>query len=204
VDAGVAPVEPDVRARFADAVERFSALGCELVEAHPQTGDPVPLWNTIATIEGYASEGAILEGSPSLVEPGTAEIIRSGAGKSGREYLDAMHERSGYTAAWLEFFEEFDLLLTPMMQLTAFPVGIASPAAIDGVPVDPFFDDWCHLCYPANLTGLPAISLPNGAGDDGLPVGLQIMGPRFSEARLLSAAAAWERIAPWADAVPPL
>jgi Asp-tRNA(Asn)/Glu-tRNA(Gln) amidotransferase A subunit family amidase len=91
-----------------------------------------------------------------------------------------------------------------MMQMTAFPVGIAAPSAIDGVPVDPFFDDWCHLCYPANLTGLPAISLPNGVGDDGLPVGLQIMGPRFGEPTLLAAAAAWERLAPWADAVPPL
>ena len=204
VDLGVAPVERDVRARFRDAVETFGRIGCELVEAHPPTGNPVPLWNAIATIEGHASEGPILERAPSLVEPGTAEIVRAGEGKGAREYLEAQHERGTYTRAWLEFFEEFDLLLTPMMQMTAFPVAIAAPTEIDGVPVDPFFDDWCHLCYPANLTGQPAISLPNGFGADGLPIGLQMMGRRFDEVTLLAAAAAWERLAPWADAVPPL
>jgi aspartyl-tRNA(Asn)/glutamyl-tRNA(Gln) amidotransferase subunit A len=204
VDVGCAPVEPDVRARFREAVATFGRIGCELVEAHPPTGDPVPLWTTLATIEGYASERRIFERSPSLVEPGTAEIIRAGEGKGALEYFEAQYERGRYTRAWLEFFEEFDLLLTPMMQLTAFPVAIAAPSQIDGVPVDPFFDDWCHLCYPANLTGQPAISLPNGFGHDGLPVGLQITARRFDEVTLLAAAAAWERLAPWAHALPPL
>jgi Asp-tRNA(Asn)/Glu-tRNA(Gln) amidotransferase A subunit family amidase len=204
-DLGFAPVAQDVRARFHEAVARFAATGAELVESHPPvTHDPVALWNKLATIEGYASEGPLLERSPSLIEPGTAELIRAGEGFSARDYLDALDTRSAYTRDWLEFFEEFDLLLTPMMQLTAFPVGIAGPGEIDGVPVDPFFDDWCHLAYPANLTGQPAISLPNGFGDDGLPVGLQIMARRFDEVTLLAAAAAWERLAPWAASVPPL
>ncbi len=203
-DIGIAPVEQDVRTRFHEAIETFRRVGCEVVEAHPPAVNPVPLWNTLATIEGYASEGPILERSPELIEPETAEIIRAGEGKSAREYLEAQFERAAYARGWLEFFEEFDLLLTPMMQMTAFPLGIAAPAEIDGVPVDPFFDDWCHLCYPANLTGQPAISLPNGFGGDGLPVGLQIMARRFDEVTLLAAAAAWERLAPCADAVPPL
>ena len=86
-----------------------------------------------------------------------------------------------------------------MMQLTAFEIGIASPAKVGSVPVDPFFDDWCHLCYPANLTGQPAISLPIGFGDDGLPVGLQIIGRRFEETTLLSFAAACERLPLFGD-----
>jgi Asp-tRNA(Asn)/Glu-tRNA(Gln) amidotransferase A subunit family amidase len=203
-DLGIAPVERDVRARFRGAVDTFARLGCELVEAHPETGTPVPLWNTIATIEGYASEGPVLERSPELIEPETAEIVRAGAGKTAQEYLDAQVERAAYARVWLEFFERFDLLLTPTMQLTAFPVGIASPTEIDGVPVDPFFDDWCVPSYPANLTGQPAISLPCGFGGDGLPVGLQIMARRFDEPTLLAAAAAFERLAPWADEIPPV
>jgi Asp-tRNA(Asn)/Glu-tRNA(Gln) amidotransferase A subunit family amidase len=185
-------------------VERFAETGVELVETHPPPRDPVALWNTIATIEGHASEGPLLERSPELIDAETAEIIRSGAGHSARDYLDALNERAAYTREWLEFFAEYDLLMTPMMQLTAFEVGIAGPSQVDGVPVDPFFDDWCHLCYPANLTGQPAISLPMGFGDDGLPVGLQIIARRFDEVTLLAVAAAWERLAPWADHMPPL
>jgi aspartyl-tRNA(Asn)/glutamyl-tRNA(Gln) amidotransferase subunit A len=175
----------------------------KLVESHPPPRDPVPLWNTIATIESFASERLLLERSPELIEPETAEIIRSGAGRGAQEYLDALHDRAAYTREWLEFFAEFDLLITPMMQLTAFEVGIAGPAEVDGAAVDPFFDDWCHLCYPVNLTGQPAISLPNGFGDDGLPIGLQMIGRRFDEVTLLSLAAAWERLAPWADDLAP-
>jgi len=76
------------------------------------------------------------------------------------------------------------------------PVGILSPERIDGRPVDPFFDDWVTFCLPANLTGQPASSVPIGLGDDGLPVGLQIMGPRWADARVLEAAAAVERLLP--------
>jgi Asp-tRNA(Asn)/Glu-tRNA(Gln) amidotransferase A subunit family amidase len=202
-DLGFAPLEPDVRRRFHQAIDRLAEAGLRLAESHPPPHNPVSLWNTIATIEGYASEGALLERFPESIEPESAEIIRSGAGRTARDYLDAQHERAVYTREWLEFFTEHDLLITPMMQLTAFETGIAGPAQVGGVPIDPFFDDWCHLCYPPNLTGQPAISLPNGLGDDGLPIGLQIIARRFEETTLLSVAADWERLEPWADQPPP-
>jgi aspartyl-tRNA(Asn)/glutamyl-tRNA(Gln) amidotransferase subunit A len=104
----------------------------------------------------------------------------------------------------MAFFERFDLLLTPAMQLTAFPLGILSPAEIDGEPVDPFFDDWVTFCLPANLTGQPAASVPMGFGVNGLPVGLQIIGRRFEDAAVLEAAAVVECVMPWGDAWPPV
>jgi Asp-tRNA(Asn)/Glu-tRNA(Gln) amidotransferase A subunit family amidase len=192
VALGFAPVADDVRARFHEAVSVFGEMECELAQAHPAAGDPIPLWYRIASAEGHASEAALLEDSPSLIEPDTAQIIRAGAGRSARDYLDALHERTAYTQAWLEFFEEHDVLVTPMMQSTAFPICVVAPSDIGGVPVDPILEDWCHLCYPANLTGQPAISLPCGLGDDGLPVGLQLMTRRFDEVTLLALAAEWE------------
>jgi Asp-tRNA(Asn)/Glu-tRNA(Gln) amidotransferase A subunit family amidase len=76
--------------------------------------------------------------------------------------------------------------------MTAFPVGQLRPESIEGRPVDPFFDDWCTLCLPANLAGLPATSVPAGVDGDGLPIGLQITGPRWSDALTLRVAAAFE------------
>jgi Asp-tRNA(Asn)/Glu-tRNA(Gln) amidotransferase A subunit family amidase len=88
------------------------------------------------------------------------------------------------------------------MQLTAFDIDILAPTSIDGIALDPFFDDWCSLVLPANLTGQPAISIPMGFGDDGLPAGLMVMGRRFDDATVLTLAAAYERAAPWAEHTP--
>jgi Asp-tRNA(Asn)/Glu-tRNA(Gln) amidotransferase A subunit family amidase len=171
VDMGFAPVNPDVRSAFARAIETFSKLGCDLTEAYPSTDDPVRMWNLFACCEGYASEGPLLAEWEPQMGPGTADIIRAGRDLAGWEYVDALHARGAYTRIWSEFFTQYDLLVSPCMQLTAFDIDILSPPSIDGQPIVPFFDDWCSLMLPANLTGQPAISIPMGFGDDGLPVG---------------------------------
>ena len=198
-DLGFAPVDPSVRAAFAAALPVLSALGATLTPAAPPVGDPTSLWNTIALAEGYASEGPLLARWRSRMSPGVAEIIEAGAAIGAGAYVDALHERNAYAAAWARFFDSFDVLVTPTMQMTAFPIGRLRPDTIEGRPVDPFFDDWCTLCLPANLAGLPATSVPAGTDAEGLPIGLQVMGPRWSDARVLRVAAAWERIAPWVD-----
>ncbi len=202
-DLDMMPVDEDVRAVFAAAVEVFAGFGCELVEAAPRTGEPTQLWNSIALPEGFSSEGPLLATSRGLMAPGTADIIEAGQGVTAGEYVDALHEKARYTRVWAEFFEQYDLLLTPTMQLTAFGVGLETPSEIEGRPVDPFFDDWCTSVVPANLTGMPATSVPAGFGTGGLPVGLQIMGPRWSDALTLRAAAVFERELGWQRFVPP-
>jgi Asp-tRNA(Asn)/Glu-tRNA(Gln) amidotransferase A subunit family amidase len=196
-DLGMLPVDADVRMVFAEAVQVLAGLGCELVEAAPATGHPTDLWNTIALVEGYSSEGPFLTSSRELMSPGTAEIVEAGQGITGGQYVDALHERARYTRVWAEFFEQHDILVTPAMQLTAFPVKLQTPEQIEGQPVDQFFDDWCTLCLPANLTGMPATVVPAGFGAGGLPVGLQVMGPRLADALTLQVAAGFERATPW-------
>jgi Asp-tRNA(Asn)/Glu-tRNA(Gln) amidotransferase A subunit family amidase len=203
VDMGFAAVDPDVRNAFDGALETLSHLGCRLVETHPSTGNPMAMWNLFATCEGYASEGPLLDQWESQMSPGTADLIRAGRDLAGWEYVDALHARGAFTRVWSQFFTEYDVLVSPCMQLTAFDVDILSPSSIDGLPVDPFFDDWCSLVLPANLTGQPAISIPMGFGSDGLPVGLQVMGRRFDDATVLALAAAYEQAAPWSDRRPP-
>jgi Asp-tRNA(Asn)/Glu-tRNA(Gln) amidotransferase A subunit family amidase len=189
-DLGFAPVEPSVRKAFKETVAKLPWI---MQKAHPPPIPPTALWNAIALPEGYASEGPLLAEHEHQMTAGTAEIIREGA-VSANEYLDAQHERSLYTRAWSEFFADYDLLLIPTMQMTAFGVGMLSPASIDGQPIDQFFDDWCTFCVPANLTGQPAASVPIGADEDGLPIGLQIIGRRWEDLTVLAAAAQVERL----------
>jgi Asp-tRNA(Asn)/Glu-tRNA(Gln) amidotransferase A subunit family amidase len=189
-DLGFAPVEQSVRRAFKDTVAKLPWI---MQKAHPPPIPPTALWNAIALPEGFASEGPLLAEHEHQMTEGTADIIREGA-VSANEYLDAQHERSLYTRAWTEFFADYDLLLIPTMQMTAFPVGMLSPESIDGRPIDQFFDDWCTFCCPANLTGQPAASVPIGADEDGLPIGLQIIGRRWEDLTVLAAAAQVERL----------
>jgi aspartyl-tRNA(Asn)/glutamyl-tRNA(Gln) amidotransferase subunit A len=202
-DLGMLPVDPDVRAVFAEALRVLAALGGEMVEAAPATGHPTELWNQIALAEGYSSEGPYLS-SRELMSPGIAEIIEAGQGITAGQYVDALHERAAYTRVWAEFFEQYDVLVTPAMQLTAFPVGLQTPDEIEGQPVDPFFDDWCTICLPANLTGMPATVVPAGFGAGGRPVGLQVIGPRWADALTLQVASDFAGATPWSTAQPPL
>jgi Asp-tRNA(Asn)/Glu-tRNA(Gln) amidotransferase A subunit family amidase len=200
-DLGMLPVDPDVRSAFAEALQVLAGLGCTLVEAAPATGHPTELWNTIALAEGYSSEGPLLA-SRELMSPGTAEIVEAGQAITGGQYVDALHERAAYTRVWAEFLQQYDVLVTPAMQLTAFPVGLQTPEQIEGQAVDPFFDDWCTICLPANLTGMPATVVPAGLGAGGRPVGLQIIGPRWADALTLRVASAFEGATPWSTYEP--
>jgi len=196
-DLGWAPVEQSVRRAFRAAVGRLVQDGARVVEATPDAPYPTGLWNDIALPEGFASEGPLLEHWGHTMTPGTRDIVEAGRAATAQDYLDALERRRGYGLRWADFWRDHDVLLTPSMPLPAFGTDVAGPATIDGVPVDPFFDDWCALALPANLTGGPACAVPTGFDADGLPLGLQVMGPRFADARVLAVAAALERVSPW-------
>lgn len=187
---GFADVDPDVRAAFHAAVDAISNAGADLSAAHPEPVDPTVLWDSIALPEGYASEGPLVTAHPDLVGSDARAIALAGADFSAQQYLDAQHDRTTYSAMWDEFFDAYDVLLTPMMPVTAFEIGRLAPASIDGRPVPESFDAWCSLALPANLAGLPAASVPIGTGRDGLPVGMQILGRRWADGVVLRAAAA--------------
>jgi Asp-tRNA(Asn)/Glu-tRNA(Gln) amidotransferase A subunit family amidase len=198
-DLGWAPVEPVVRAAFRRAVDVLVGAGAQVEDAHPAAPYPTELWNDVAVPEGFASEGPLL-GRPGI-DSTTREIVEAGRAVTAQQYLDAQEHRRAFSQVWESFLETYDVLLAPSMPLPAFSTDITGPAHIDGAPVDPFFDDWCVLALPANLVGLPSCAVPTGLSPDGLPVGMQIMGPRWSDARVLSVAAAYERLSPWAQLV---
>jgi Asp-tRNA(Asn)/Glu-tRNA(Gln) amidotransferase A subunit family amidase len=162
-DLGILPVDAQVRRVFREAVARFSQLGCVMVEDHPDAAGTEDLWNQIAVAEGYASEGPLLAQFRDQMSPGIAELVEAGRDTTAGQYVDALHEKAHYTRIWAEFFTRYDLLLLPSAQLTAFSVELLTPAEIEGRPIDPFFDDWCAIYLPANLTACPRPPFPLGS-----------------------------------------
>jgi len=117
------------------------------------------------------------------------------AGYYDAYYLKAQKVRSLINADFKRAFEEVDVLMGPTTPTPAFAIG-----AKTGDPITMYLNDIYTI--GANLAGLPAVSVPCGLVD-GLPVGLQVIGPHFSEERLLAAAHAWQRATDWHRRLPP-
>jgi aspartyl-tRNA(Asn)/glutamyl-tRNA(Gln) amidotransferase subunit A len=110
-------------------------------------------------------------------------------------YLKAQRVRRLIARDFAAAFEQCDLIMGPTTPTTAFAIG----AKIDD-PVQMYLND--IFTIPAPLAGLPALSVPCGFDAKGLPVGLQIMGPHFAEARLLGAARRYQQATDWHRRVP--
>jgi len=107
-------------------------------------------------------------------------------------YLDALARRDRFAATLDRFFERVDALILPAAMSTAFTHReTGAPIEVDGTPVNYWaLGEALVFC---NLTGLPSLVVPAGADNEGLPIGIQIIGPRWSELRLLDIARALER-----------
>jgi aspartyl-tRNA(Asn)/glutamyl-tRNA(Gln) amidotransferase subunit A len=197
-DLGHARVSPGVLRVAEEAAGAFEDLG-----AHVETvsipwadcHDELELLFSTAyagmELDGWGPGAA---GSPDLLDPGLAALVERGRRHSAAE-LTAVHlRRLRLCDRVREFMDGWDLLLTPTLPVTAFEAGADHPPGAAG----PY--DWLAFTYPFNLTGLPAATVPAGL-DEGLPVGLQIVGPWRDDAGVLAAAAAYEGARPWSDAL---
>ncbi len=184
------------------AIERFREIGCSVdgVDAGPP--DPWPILDTIWLASQAGAYAENLERVRDLLDPGRLPLIEAGLRLPATALAQAMGRRHDYYLAMHRFMEGYDLLLTPTMPITAFPLGADQPEMVAGRPCS--YLDWTPFTYPFNLTGHPAATVPCGFASDGLPVGLQIVGRWHDDATVLRAAHAFEQIAPWNGRRPPL
>lgn len=191
----VKTVDSDVARLTETAARRFAELGATVEEADPGFTDPL---ETLVTLW---SAGAALALAPfgaeerARMDPGLVAVAEHGAKVGGPAYADAfLYQRNALATRMAEFHTRYDLLLTPTLATTAFEAGRLTPA--DGR----FGDDWIAwtpFSYPFNITQQPAATVPCGLSDEGLPVGLQIVGPYGSDALVLRAARAFEAAFGW-------
>jgi aspartyl-tRNA(Asn)/glutamyl-tRNA(Gln) amidotransferase subunit A len=199
-DLGYAAVEPEIGRIAYAAAQTFARLGCEIVETHPDLPDPWPIENVIWAAAMAGSRMADFEQMRDVMDSGLVKVIEEGQRLTGPEVAKARIDQGTYGAAWSAFMADFDLLLTPTLPCTAFPVGQDQPGTVNGVETS--YLSWTAFTYPFNLTGMPAATVPCGFAKDGLPVGLQIVGRLRDDALVLRAAAAFEAVRPWADKRP--
>ncbi|GKW48857.1 amidase [Halomonas sp. NCCP-2165] len=183
-DLGYVEVAPDIAARVRDMVALFEELGAEVDEVDPGFESPLETFNTLWFSGASQALERLDTTQQSQLDPGFFDIAQRGAQISLCDYLAACRARERLTAQMQTFHQRYDLLITPTMPIAPFAAGHNVP------PGGPYRDwmDWTPFSYPFNLTQQPAASLPCGLDNQGLPIGLHLVGPRFQDMKVLHAA----------------
>jgi aspartyl-tRNA(Asn)/glutamyl-tRNA(Gln) amidotransferase subunit A len=196
-DLGYATVDPQVKAICEQAASEFSSLGANVEEAHPGFDNPESHIGTIFGSGALVALSALgpLEQIIDKLSPITAAMLYISTELKATDYVKAMFAKHELQIKSGKFFQSYDLLLTPTLASPPLPVDFEDPIGfLKWIPFTPVF----------NFTGQPAASIPAGWTEDGLPVGLQIVGRPYDEATVFRAAAAFEEAHPWVRRKPPL
>ncbi|MFF8285917.1 amidase [Streptomyces albus] len=180
---GRVAVAAEVAAAVRRAVALLEELGAVVEEADPGFADPVAAFHTLWFTGAARVTQQFTEEQRARLDAGLREISEDGAARSALDYLAAVDERMALGGLMGAFHERYDLLVTPTMPLTAFEAGTEVPRG-SGMQR---WTEWTPFSYPFNMTQQPAASVPCGADAAGLPVGVQLVGARHSDALVLSA-----------------
>jgi aspartyl-tRNA(Asn)/glutamyl-tRNA(Gln) amidotransferase subunit A len=192
-DLGFATVDGEVAAAVADAARVFAELGASVEHADPGFPDPVEDFHVLWFAGAAKSTEHLNAEQRALLDPGLREICELGLTYSAQDYLEATNTRMAIGQRMGAFHDTYDLLVTPTVAVPPIPAGLEVP---DNAPTARW-TCWTPFTYPFNMTQQPAASVPCGFTADGLPIGMQIVGPRHSDALVLRAARAFEQARPW-------
>ncbi|WP_207837363.1 amidase [Williamsia soli] len=187
-DLGYGTNNPAVERKVRDTLEVFTGLGAHVEEIDLALNDPVWAYHVLWFAGAAVVVAAHGPGAAAKVDPGLILSLDRHSNFSAGEFIDATTLRMDLGRRMGLLHQEYDLLITPAMPDVAFEAGVDVPAG----SADPDWTSWTPYSYPFNLTQQPAITVPCGFVD-GLPVGVQIVGPRHADERVLQAAHAFER-----------
>jgi amidase len=187
------------------ALRVFEDLGCHVEEAVPDY-PPEQIWSTVLAWRWWS----VLKRHDLYADPVTrAELkpeivweIENGLRLSALDVARAEVTRTEWYDAALRFLDTYDFVVAPSAQVFPFPVTTHWPAEIDGRPMDSYHR-WMETVAPWSMTGMPALGMPAGFDDRGLPVGVQLVGRPGADAEVLRLAKAYEERTNWVRDHPP-
>ena len=190
-DLGSIPVQRSVRAACERAVARFGNLGWTVEEAHPDITGVTEFWNTVRAFLVLHTHHRNVAEHRDRISESIVWNVEQYAHLTALDVGLAEQARTKFYHRMRRFLTDYDLLVTPAVSVEPWKAGVPYPAEIDGVPVANYYD-WAKLSWTFSVTGLPALSVPCGRTESGLPVNLQIVGPYLGERKVLAAAQALE------------
>ncbi|GAA3674322.1 amidase [Arthrobacter ginkgonis] len=190
---GRVPVAREVLDVLDPQAEALAGLGAHVELTCPDLDGSDEVFRVLRAATFHAAWGDDLDADPALFHHLLAGNIRDGAPLSGRDVLRAEEGMTRLIREAARFFERYDLVIAPASQVAPFDADLEYPTEIEGQRLESYLD-WMRAPYLFTPLGLPALSVPAGFTPSGLPVGLQMIGARGSDARLLRLASAFEQL----------
>jgi amidase len=191
IDLGGLPFETQVTEAVAAQRKAFEALGCVVEDATPDFSDADEIFKVFRALEFEAKLGRDLDKHRALMKDTVVWNIEEGRKLSGGQIAAAETKRTAlYQRLW-SFMQTHEFLVLPTMQVAPFDIDKPYIDTINGIKL-PTYIDWMKSCYYISVTGHPAISVPCGFTQAGLPVGVQIVGRHQDDLGVLRLAHAFE------------
>jgi Asp-tRNA(Asn)/Glu-tRNA(Gln) amidotransferase A subunit family amidase len=192
-DFGFAPTERHIREVFAEKCGLFRHVFAKAENATPDCRDADATFEVLRSLSFLAGRYDDVRERPEKVGPNVRANVEEGLRYTALDVARAMKQQTVLYRAWQAFFARYDVILSPAVTISPRPWTELYPAEIDGKPTRTYFH-WLALAYAPTNVGHPAISLPVGLDRTGMPFGLQIVGPRGGDAKVLAVAAALEQL----------
>jgi amidase len=202
-DLGGLPVDSRVTETLEKQREVFEDLGCIVEEGFPDFTDADEIFKTFRAWYFELKLASLLPEHREKMKETVIWNIESGIKLSGPELGRAEVKRTALFHRVREFMKDYDFLALPVSQVPPFPLEQEYVSEINGMKMETYLD-WMRSCYYISVTGQPAISVPSGFTDDGLPVGLQLVGRPQDDLGVLQLAYAFEKATGFYNKVPDL
>lgn len=189
---GTIPVDPAVRKVVEDSAKIFTDLGCNVEQAFPDLSDAEEIFQTFRAFEMELSYSDIYNQFGEYLKPSLVWNIEKGRGLKGTDIGRAERLRHNLYHRVRKFFNQYDVFLMPVSQVPPFDANLEYPQEINGVQMKTYIE-WMQSAYFITVTGSPALSVPAGFTQEGLPIGLQIVGPNHADFDVLRVGHAFEQ-----------
>jgi amidase len=192
-DFGFAPTERHIATVFAEKCSLFQHVFAHAEAATPDCSGTDEAFEILRSLAFLATQADNVRDRPGDVGPNVHANVAEGQRYSAADAARALTLQTAIYRRWQTFFERYDVILTPSITISPRSWRELYPAEIDGKPTRTYFH-WLALAYAVTLPGHPAVSLPVGLDRNGMPFGLQIVGPRGGDALVLAVAHALESL----------
>ena len=197
---GHAKPDSEVKAKCLNTLSVLENEGYAITHINIDFGEIFNAWHNLFSVSAYTSHEEEYKDSKNKFAWYTQEAFENAKSISATEYAQSILTLKKVQLKFAELFKKYDLIASPTMPTTAFNVG-EPPQEINGEKVHPSWG-FCLYSFPINLSGAPAVNIPAGFDNQGLPIGLQIIAPWKQEKKLIKISHFLESIINWGQYIP--